>query len=92
MYCRVCTETRKSNGMSKEAQYENIQNTMLTLHVGLLGHKMAQGLASHAGVFRGARFSPLPTNACSTENNIPFPCLANHIVLSNSGKLTLTKR
>ena len=59
MYCRVCTETRKSNGMSKEAQYKNIQNTMLTLHVGLLGHKMAQGLASHAGVFRGARFSPL---------------------------------
>ena len=30
-------------------------------------------LASHAGVFRGARFSFLPTNACSTENNIPFP-------------------
>ena len=29
-------------------------------------------LASHAGVFRGARFSSLPTNACSTENNIPF--------------------
>ena len=30
-------------------------------------------LASHAGVFRGARFSSLPTNACSTGNNIPFP-------------------
>ena len=30
-------------------------------------------LASHAGVFRGARISSLPTNACSTENNIPFP-------------------
>ena len=30
-------------------------------------------LASHAGVFRGARFSSLPTNACSAENNIPFP-------------------
>ena len=30
-------------------------------------------IASHAGVFRGARFSSLPTNACSTENNIPFP-------------------
>ena len=29
-------------------------------------------LASHAGVFRGARISSLPTNACSTENNIPF--------------------
>ena len=30
-------------------------------------------LASHAGVFRGARISSLPTNACSIENNIPFP-------------------
>ena len=30
-------------------------------------------LASHAGVFRGVRFSSLLTNACSTENNIPFP-------------------
>ena len=29
-------------------------------------------VASHAGVFRGARISSLPTNACSTENNIPF--------------------
>ena len=34
---------------------------------------MVPNLASHAGVFRGARFSSLPTNACSTENNIPFP-------------------
>ena len=34
-------------------------------------------LASHAGVFRGAPFSSLPTNACSTEDNIPFPCLGN---------------
>ena len=30
-------------------------------------------VASHAGLFRRARFSSLPTNACSTENNIPFP-------------------
>ena len=29
-------------------------------------------IASHAGIFRGARISSLPTNACSTENNIPF--------------------
>ena len=42
------------------------------------------GIASHAGVFRGARFSSLPTNACSTEDNIPFPCLANHIVLAKN--------
>ena len=31
-------------------------------------------VASHAGVFRGARFRSLPTNACSTEDN--SPCLA----------------
>ena len=31
------------------------------------------GLASHAGVFRGARFSSIPTNACSTENKRSFP-------------------
>ena len=28
-------------------------------------------IASHSGVFREARFSSLPTNAYSTENNIP---------------------
>ena len=32
-------------------------------------------LASHAGVFRGARISSLPTNTCSKEDNIPFPLL-----------------
>ena len=31
------------------------------------------GIASQAGVFRGARFSSLPTNARSAGNNIPFP-------------------
>ena len=30
-------------------------------------------ISSNAGVFRGASFSSLPINACSTENNIPFP-------------------
>ena len=32
-------------------------------------------VASHAGVFRGARISSLPTNACSTKDNTPFPLL-----------------
>ena len=33
-------------------------------------------IASHTGIFMGARFSSsLPRNACSTENNIPFPLL-----------------
>ena len=46
-------------------------------------------LASHAGVFRGARISSLPTNACPTEDNIPFPPLANHVVLSKFWKVDL---
>ena len=49
-------------------------------------------LASHAGVFRGARISSLPTNACSTQNNIPFPRLANHVVLSKFWKVDLDRR
>ena len=35
-------------------------------------------LAPSAGVFRGARFSFLPINAWSTENNIPFPLFYLH--------------
>ena len=46
-------------------------------------------VASHAGDFRGARVLSLPTNACSTENDIPFPSLANHIVLSKFWKVEL---
>ena len=36
------------------------------------GHSMGS-IACHASVFRGAHFSSLPTNTCSTEDNIPFP-------------------
>ena len=49
-------------------------------------------VASHAGIFMGAHFSSLPTNACSTEDNIPFPSLANHIVLSKFWKVDLDHR
>ena len=49
-------------------------------------------IASQTGIFRGARFSSLPTNACSTEDNIPFPSLANHIVLSKFWKVDLDRR
>ena len=49
-------------------------------------------LAFHAGVFRGARLSSLTTNACSTEDNIPVPSLANHIVLSKFWKVDLNRR
>ena len=54
--------------------------------------KSPVNIASHAGVFGGARLSSLPTNACSTENNIPFPNLANHIVLSKFWKVDLDRR
>ena len=49
-------------------------------------------VASHAGVFRRARFSSLPTDAYATEDNIPFPRLANHIVLSKFWKVDLDRR
>ena len=49
-------------------------------------------VASHAGVFRGVRISSVPTNACSTENNIPFPSLANHIVPSKFWKVDFDRR
>ena len=54
-----------------------------------LNNPLIEVLGSYAGVFRGARLSSLTTNACSTENNIPFPNLANHIVLSKLWKLDL---
>ena len=38
----------------------------------------APGVASHANIFKGACFSSLPTNTCSTENNIPFPLFYLH--------------
>ena len=39
-------------------------------------HFLMPAIAPHAGPFRGARIwslPSLPANACSTENNIPFP-------------------
>ena len=56
------------------------------------GKRAGEALASHAGVFRGVRFSSLPTNACSTEDNIPFPSLANHTVLSKFWKVDLDRK
>ena len=49
-------------------------------------------IVKNAGVFRGARVSSLSTNACSTENNIAFPSLANHIVVSKFWKADLDRR
>ena len=51
-------------------------------------------LGSHAGVFRELvfRISFFPTNSCSTQNNIPFPSLANRIVPSKVWKVDLDRR
>ena len=65
--------------VSKHLRVPITRNTYLTI-------------ASHAGVFRRARIPSLPTNACSTENNIPFPSLANHIVLSKFWKVDLDRK
>ena len=48
-------------------------------------------VASHASIFRVAHlsWSSLPANTCSTENNIPFPSLTNHFVLSKFWKVDL---
>ena len=49
-------------------------------------------VTSYAGVFREARFSSLPANACSTEDNILFPSLANRIILSKFWKVDLDRK
>ena len=38
MYCKIC---RKANGLSKESQGRNIQNTALGWHAGIQEQQMA---------------------------------------------------
>ena len=66
----------------------NVQPFFLLLQ---LNNPLIEVLGSYAGVSRVARLSSFTTNACSTENNIPFPNLANHIVLSKLWKLDLDR-
>ena len=40
-------------------------------------------LASHTSIFRGARISSLPTNACATENNMLYGWLMFSLSSSN---------
>ena len=54
--------------------------------------KVAIVVSTHEGVFREARFSSLPTNACSAEDNIRFPCLAKHIKFSKFWKADLHRK
>ena len=49
------------------------KNLSESVHILDFLKKSAIILASHVGVYRVTRFSSLPTNACSTEDNIPFP-------------------
>ena len=51
-------------------------------------------IASHAGLFRGARISSLSTNACSTENNIPVPStiVQSTIVKKSVDRLNMTHK
>ena len=55
-------------------------------------HQGALSLPRRRFLFRGAHISSLPTNACSTENEILFPHLANHIVPSKFWKVDLDCR
>ena len=64
----------------------------IALILNILNRKVSIWIASYAGVFRGARISSLPQNYCSTEDNIPFPSLANHVVLSKVRKADLDLR
>lgn len=41
MYCKVCTEHKKKNGMCKVARCKNFQNTTLVRHAALSDHQMA---------------------------------------------------
>ena len=40
MYCKICTKAKKSNGLSKEFQGRNIQNSALCRHAGLHEQRM----------------------------------------------------
>ena len=41
MYCKVCTEHKKKNGMCKEACCKNFQNSTLVRHAAFSDHQMA---------------------------------------------------
>ena len=65
---------------------ENIKDLLSKKTLSLIGSiAFDLVLASHAGDF-------FPHNACSTEDNFPFPSLANHIVLSKFWKADLDRR
>jgi hypothetical protein len=40
MYCEICTDNKKVNGMNKIARNRNFQNSTLTRHADLADHKL----------------------------------------------------
>ena len=62
-----------SNSRVYQAKYLQMKYTVIQSQKRSRFAWTAAAITSHACVFRGARFSSFPTNACSTENNIPFP-------------------
>ena len=40
IHCKICTKTKKSNGMSKESQGRNVQNPAPFSHAGLQKHQI----------------------------------------------------
>ena len=88
----VHSDTDSINGSMSTSRTQNLPKfTQISFNLPK-SRRSTVYLASHAGVFRGARFSSLPTNPCSTEDNFPFPSLANHIVLSKFWKVDLDRR
>ena len=89
----VDSEPTPSSGVSKVFNFPHEATAVRLLHSEfIIFLEFALHVASHKGVFKGGRVSSLLTNACSTDNNIPFPRLANHIVLSKFWKVNLDRK
>ena len=73
--CGILTLQRLVAVVSRSTQLVRsiLSVSLHSLHLSTIIRLKWHKVASYAGDFRGARFSSLPTDACSTENNIPFP-------------------
>ena len=70
----LCNSLVNLDNKTKQLRGDTLE-TILSFVIDFGGNGLIAStmVASHAGVLRGARFSSFPTNACSTENNTPFP-------------------
>ena len=64
VYCKVCKEHKKKNGMSKEAHCKNFHKTALVRHAALYEHQMALQKPQLSKQFEAIR-----TRAKSQQNN-----------------------